>query len=164
MFYLKNIPIEKPQLALSKIGMSHQSLKIKGRFKEIAALNDLVEIGAKEAGFGDRESYALQLAVCEALENIITHGYKGESDQNIEAHIDATPGELRIELWDDAPAFNPANGPVENDWSEDDPPVGGLGLLIIHKVMDEVNYKRQGKRNLLRMLKRKPSTQTGTSE
>lgn len=164
MSYSINIPIENRPLALSKIGMSHQSLKIEGRFKEIALLNDLIETGAKEAGFGDRDSYALQLAVCEALENIITHGYKGESDQKIEAHIDAIPGELRIELWDDAPPFNPANGPVEIDWSEDDPPVGGLGLLIIHKVMDEVNYKRKGKRNWLRMLKRKPSTLSEPSE
>jgi len=60
---------------------------------------------------------------------------------------------------DEAPPFNPAYSPEEIDWTEDDPPVGGLGLMIIHKVMDEISYTRKDKRNWLTMLKRmKPPT------
>lgn len=154
MCYLNILLIEKRLLALSKVRMPGQSLTIKGQFDQIATLSDLVDHFAEEVGFDERDRYALQLAVCEALENIIIHGYQGESSNLIEARVRTDPGELCIELWDEAPPFNPANDPIEVSWTEDDPPVGGLGLRIIHKVMDEINYERQGHRNWLCMLKR----------
>ncbi len=123
-------------------------------------MSDLVESIARDAGFTSRDQYALQLAVCEAIENIINHGYQGESDNPIEIQVEADQDEMRIELWDNAPPFNPAENHVEIDWTEDDPPVGGLGLIIIRKVMDEVNYKRIGGRNWLRMLKRRTPMNT----
>jgi serine/threonine-protein kinase RsbW len=153
MFSFNNTRIEKRLLVRSKLRMSERSLKIEGRFDQIAQLSDLVECSALEAGFDSRDRYALQLAVCEALENIIIHGYQGESCNLIETHLIADPGKVRIEIWDDAPPFNQAIGPAEIDWTEDDPPVGGLGLLIIHKVMDEIHYERKGMRNWLSMRK-----------
>jgi serine/threonine-protein kinase RsbW len=144
--------------------MSTKSFTIKGHFDQIASLSDLVESSAEEAGFEARDRYALQLAVCEALENIITHGYQGETSNVIEAHVIADPGELCIELWDEAPPFNPASAQVKSNWSEDDPPVGGLGLMIIHKVMDEIRYERKGKRNWLSMLKRLNSPISGSDD
>ncbi len=133
--------------------MKDQRLTIEGRFDQVVKMSDLVESIAMEAGFTARDQYALQLAVCEAIENIINHGYQGESDNVIEAQVEADRIGMRIELWDDAPPFNPAENSVEIDWTEDNPPVGGLGLMIIHKVMDEVHYERVGERNWLRMTK-----------
>jgi serine/threonine-protein kinase RsbW len=153
MSSFNNTLIEKRPLVRSKVRMSERSLKIEGRFDQIAELSDLVDRSALEAGFDSRDRYALQLAVCEALENIIIHGYQGETRNLIETHVNANPGEVSIEIWDDAPPFNQAIRPDEIDWTEDDPPVGGLGLLIIHKVMDEIHYERKGMRNWLSMHK-----------
>jgi serine/threonine-protein kinase RsbW len=141
-------------LALSKLRMTDHSLTIEGRFDQVASLSDLVESIATEAGFSTRDQYALQLAVCEALENIIIHGYQGESTNLIEAHINSDPGEVTIELWDDAPPFNPSENPVEMVMNQDDPPIGGLGLKIMHKVMDEIHYERKGERNWLQLSKK----------
>jgi serine/threonine-protein kinase RsbW len=138
--------------------MADQTHKIEGRFDQVAVMSDLIDRQAETAGFQARDRYALQLAVCEALENIIIHGYKGESDNLIEATIETSPGEVHIEIWDDAPPFNPANGPIANEWSDEDPPVGGLGLKIIHKVMDEIRYERKNKRNWLRLSKKLSSS------
>jgi serine/threonine-protein kinase RsbW len=134
--------------------MTDHSLTIEGRFDQVASLSDLVESIATDAGFSSSDQYALQLAVCEALENIIIHGYQGESTNLIEAHVNSDPGEVTIEIWDDAPPFNPSDTPVEIDWNQDDPPVGGLGLKIMHKVMDEIHYERKGERNWLQLSKR----------
>jgi serine/threonine-protein kinase RsbW len=153
MYFFSNTQIENQLLVRSKIRMSERSLRIEGRFDQIAELSDLVDRSALEAGFDSRDRYALQLAVCEALENIIIHGYQGESPNPIETHVYADPGEVHIEIWDDAPPFNQAIRPADIDWTEDDPPVGGLGLLIIHEVMDEIHYERKGMRNWLSMRK-----------
>ena len=144
--------------------MPAKSLTITGRFDQIAIIGDLVESSAEEAGFEARDRYVIQLAVCEALENIINHGYQGETSNLIEARVHSDHGEVRIELWDEAPPFNPANGPIEINWAEDDPPVGGLGLMIIHKVMDEISYERKGKRNWLSMLKRLKLNSKGSED
>lgn len=154
MSFSSSLLTEKQPLVLTKIGMVDQIIKVEARFDQIAFVRDLVERCAVEAGFEERDRYAIQLAVCEALENTIIHGFQGESPNLIEARVDSDPGRVRIEIWDDAPPFNPAQSPEEIDWSEDDPPVGGLGLMIIHKVMDEVSYSRKGGRNWLSMLKR----------
>ena len=151
-------------MELSKIRMSDQRVSVEGRFDQIAVISDLVERCALEAGFEESDRYAIQLAVCEAIENTIIHGYQGESPNLIEARVYTDPGEVRIELWDEAPPFNTAHEPEEIDWSEDDPPVGGLGLMIIHKVMDEISYTRNGERNWLTMLKRLKTPDTQPDE
>ncbi|HLB65096.1 MAG TPA: ATP-binding protein, partial [Anaerolineales bacterium] len=116
---------------------------------QIEKICGLVGEAAREAGFSQRTAYACQLAVTEACENIIQHGYGSEPSGEIEARIRASSGELTIELLDSAPPFNPAARPPARPWTSQDPPVGGLGLIMIHKVMDEVKYRRKGRRNWL---------------
>jgi serine/threonine-protein kinase RsbW len=112
-----------------------------------------VDQGARSAGFDDRTSYACQLAVTEACENIILHGYRKKAEGEIRVTTRSRPGELIVDIVDTAPPFNPTRVPTEEDWPAADPPVGGRGLLIIRRVMDEVRYRRRGNRNVLRMRK-----------
>lgn len=127
-----------------------------GRLDQIEAICRLVEQSAQEAGFDPAASYACQLAVAEASENIIKHGYGVEGKGSI--HVSATrrADGLMFELRDDAPPFNPALSPTISQFDEDDPPVGGLGLIILHRVMDEVHYERLAGQNHLTLIKRKP--------
>jgi len=134
--------------------MADQSLTIAARLDQIERVCSLVACAARNAGFDGKTTYACELAVAEACENIIKHGYAGLEGEKISVVACAKPGELTVELEDSAPPFNPASRPQPPDWSAEDPPVGGLGLLIIHRVMDEIEYHRQAGSNRLRMLKR----------
>lgn len=137
----------------SKVTMCTRRLSIPGRLDQIARVGELVDECAQIAGFDDRTSYACQLAVGEACENIIKHGYGSESSRQIEVVVLAESGKLTIELVDDGPPFNVAHKPAKNNVQVDDPPIGGLGLRIIHKVMDKVEYQRHGNHNHLRLHK-----------
>jgi anti-sigma regulatory factor (Ser/Thr protein kinase) len=134
--------------------MADQSLIVPARLDQIEQVCSLVARAARSAGFDRKTTYDCELAVAEACENIIKHGYAGSAADGISVVTHAKPGELTIELEDSAPPFNPASRPHPSNWTEEDPPVGGFGLLIIHRVMDEVEYHRQAGRNRLRMLKR----------
>lgn len=136
--------------------MGESRLTIPGRLAQVEQVCILVGQSARAAGFDRRTAYACQLAVTEACENIILHGYGGEGLGEITASAAASPGELAIQLEDRAPPFNPSTKPPPPTWSDDDPPVGGLGLRIIHRVMDEITYDRRGDRNVLRLVKRLP--------
>jgi len=131
-------------------------LTIPGRLDQIEAACDCVEAGARDAGFDDSTSYACQLAVAEACENIVKHGYGTLEPGEIRVAVTDSPGELVVRLEDSGPPFNPARRPRQQPWDEDDPPVGGLGLLIIHRVMDRVSYLRRAGVNKLTMRKRVP--------
>ena len=139
--------------------MAGRTLTIQAFLDQIQAIRDLVRLAASDAGFKEDENYAVQLAVSEACENIILHGYGQENEAPIHVEIQVDPGEIQITLWDQAPPFNPATDPEQPQWSPDDPPIGGLGLIIIHRVMDEIQYSRKGDRNQLIMLKRSAAIQ-----
>ena len=130
------------------------SQSVPAQLEQLEPLCHLVDLGARSAGFDDRTSYACQLAVTEACENIILHGYRQTMPGEIRVTTRSRPGELIIDVVDGAPPFNPTQVSPEERWPESDPPVGGRGLVIIRRVMDEVHYRRRGNRNFLRMRKR----------
>ncbi len=135
--------------------MRSETIRIEGQYEQIQSVRELVQRAAEEAGFSSKECYACQLAVSEAVENIIRHGYGQEVPNQIEVTISSEPGELNIELTDDAAPFNPTNRREIKKWTKDDPPVGGLGIQIIHRIMDKVDYERESGRNRLTLQKRK---------
>ncbi len=56
--------------------------------------------------------------------------------------VNSAPGELTVELVDTAPPFNPAERhPARR--IQTTPASAGLGLLIMHRVMDEIDYARR---------------------
>jgi len=132
-------------------------MQIDGHLDQIERIGRFIQEAALDAGFDEMESYACELAVCEACENIILHGYGDDSTGKIEVAVQTKPDNITIELWDDAPPFDPANCPTELNLSNDDPPVGGLGLVIMHKVMDDMEYHRREGRNQLRMRRSRKS-------
>ena len=66
---------------------------------------------------------------------------------------------------DDGRAYNPLEAPrpiLEADI--EDRPIGGLGVHIVRTVMDELEYRRDGGRNILIMRKRMPRDSGSTGE
>jgi len=130
------------------------SQTVPARLDQLEAVCQLVDLGARSSGFDDRTSYACQLAVTEACENIVKHGYREPGAGDIRVTTRSRPGELTVDLVDSAPPFNPTTAMPDDDWEAADPPVGGRGLLIIRRVMDDIRYERRGHRNHLRLRKR----------
>jgi serine/threonine-protein kinase RsbW len=141
-----------PTRTRSRLTLHSQT--VAARLDQLEAVCSLVDQGAHSAGFDDRTSYACQLAVCEAAENIVKHGYREPGAGDIRVTTRSRPGELIIDLVDSAPPFDPTAAMPDDDWEMTNPPVGGRGLLIIRRVMDDVRYERRGHRNHLRLRKR----------
>jgi anti-sigma regulatory factor (Ser/Thr protein kinase) len=144
---------EKRQSPLTDGIVYPLTLTVPARLEAIEAICDAVDAAALAAGFDERDRYACQLAAGEACENIVKHGYSDRSSGDIEVRLQAAAHDLTIELLDSAPPFNPASLPYSALWSVEDPPIGGLGLVIIHRVMDEVRYERRDDKNRLTMRK-----------
>lgn len=116
---------------------------------------DGVAILLEEQGFPLELISDVQLATDEAVTNAIVHGYAGKEG---EVHViaEADDQEVVIIVEDRAPAFDPVTF-VSRDVSldGDDRPIGGLGLILIRNVMDEVGYRREDGKNIFTMVKRR---------
>jgi sigma-B regulation protein RsbU (phosphoserine phosphatase) len=95
----------------------------------------------------------LRLAMEEAVTNAIRHGYGDGAHGEVRVSFHVTRDAITATVEDDAPAFDPRTLP--------DPPLtveargeAGLGVYLIRKLMDEVDYRRDGARNVLTLTKR----------
>jgi serine/threonine-protein kinase RsbW len=127
------------------------------RFEFLDEIRELVAKIARAGGFDEKEIYTLQLAADEAASNIIEHAYEGISNATLEVTCDMRGDTLTVTMRDTGRPFNPSNVKQPNlkaDLSERQ--IGGLGLYLMRKLMDEVRYEASPtKGNLLTMIKRK---------
>lgn len=78
------------------------------------------------------------MAVDEACTNIIRHCYEGRCDRPIELTCTLAEDRLVVTLRDEGVPFDPGQVPPR-DLDEVRP--GGLGLPLIRRIMDEVDYR-----------------------
>ncbi len=144
-----------PETTVTRAASSpHQSrLSLPAQRDQLSDVCDRVREAADRSGFDERTNYACQLAVCEAVENVILHGYQDGPGGRIDISLRASPGRLVVEIADDAPPFDPTHHRVSERFEPSDPPVGGRGILMIRRVMDDLRYERRDDRNILRLTK-----------
>lgn len=120
----------------------------------IDVVRDFVRDQAAASGFGDENVYSLQLVIVEAVTNIIAHAYRGELGHPIWLDIESDGGGLTFVLKDQGSPFDLRSHP--------DPDLkrhlaehvrGGLGVFLMRRLMDELEMRREGTYNVLRMRK-----------
>lgn len=118
---------------------------------------DGIAILLEEQGFPFELISDVQLATDEAVTNAILHGYDGKEGE-VRVIAEADDQEVVVIVEDGAPAFDPVTF-VSRDVSldGDDRPIGGLGLILIRNVMDEVGYHHEDGKNIFTMVKRRGS-------
>ena len=100
---------------------------------------------------------AADLALEEHLTNVMNYAYEDTREHEIVVRLETSASDLVIEVEDDGKPFDPTQSPeVDTSLPLDEKPIGGLGIHLIRRCMDQVGYKRQASRNVLRMVKRLP--------
>ena len=127
------------------------------KFEYLDEIRDLVAQVAREGGFTEKEIYSLQLAADEAASNIIEHAYEGVSDANLVVTCDVRGEMMVISMRDSGIPFDPSKVKQPNFKADlSDRQIGGLGVYLMRKIMDEVRYESNSKTgNLLTMIKRR---------
>jgi serine/threonine-protein kinase RsbW len=122
--------------------MSMRKARFPANFQYLDAIRDLVAEAAREGGFSDKEVYSIQLAADEAASNIIEHAYVGVTDGELEIACGMENGLLTIVLRDYGRPFDPGSvRPPDLKASLSERQVGGLGIYLMRKLMDEVRYE-----------------------
>ena len=98
---------------------------------------------------------AADLVLEEHVTNVLQYAYADTSLHEIRVRLSCDEGALHVEVEDDGRAFNPLEAPpVDTSIPMEERPIGGLGIHLMRRFMDGLDYRREGTRNILRMTKR----------
>lgn len=98
---------------------------------------------------------AADLVLEEHVTNVLQYAYADTSLHEIRVRLSCDEGALHVEVEDDGRAFNPLEAPpVDTSIPMEERPIGGLGIHLMRRFMDGLDYRREGARNILRMTKR----------
>jgi len=97
---------------------------------------------------------AAELALDELLNNIISYGYVDSDQHKITVEMSVEENALRIVVSDDGIPFNPFEQKAPDlDLPIEERKLGGLGIHLVKKFMDECSYQRLEERNVVTLLK-----------
>jgi len=127
------------------------------RFGYLDEIREFVAQVARAGGFNEKEIYSFQLAADEGATNIIEHAYAGITNAKFDISCDMQGEMLIITMHDTGAPFDPSKVKQPNIKAElADRQIGGLGVYLMRKIMDEVRYESNAKTgNLLTMTKRR---------
>jgi serine/threonine-protein kinase RsbW len=133
----------------------NRRLSVKSTTDNLSRIRNFVKKQSSAAGFNDDDSNKIVLAVDEACTNIIKHAYKYEKSGQININANFNKKRLRIAITDEGGHFNSKSVP-EPDLKKyyEEKRVGGLGMFLMKKLMDEVVYSQSNlKRNKVTLIK-----------
>lgn len=107
------------------------------------------------APFSEVEAYQVQLAVVEAINNVIKHAYEEQSHHDVELSVSLYWDRMVFVVLDRGKKFSDFPKKELQFDSQDlqSLPEGGMGLFIIQNVMDEIKYQSDQDINMLTMIK-----------
>lgn len=100
--------------------------------------------------------HELVTAFGEAFNNVVLHGYRGRSNGVLEVEVEIAPDQMTLRMMDTGCAVDFGSVAVPE---LDTMPEGGMGVFMIHSLVDHVEYRR-GAPNVLTLSKRTTNTAT----
>lgn len=111
-------------------------------------------------GLAKAVTWPVGVSLDEVLANVVRHGLEGRGgsaavDLELRLETGVEPPVCEVVVADDGPAFDPLQAP-DPDTSPgiEERPIGGLGIALVRRLMDEVEYERREGRNRLRLRRR----------
>jgi sigma-B regulation protein RsbU (phosphoserine phosphatase) len=141
-------------LVLKYLDSRRMIYRLGGKPEEISALAEAIEKFAADNGVPQEAVFKVNLTLDELLTNTSSYGYPEGGEREISVSLAIRNRTLLIESRDNAIPFNPLEKAApDTSRGIDERPIGGLGIHIIRKMMDEVAYRREAGYNVLTMKK-----------
>ena len=136
-------------------GTNTRELYTKATLDDLGEVTNFIDRLLEDGGCGFKLQTKVELVVEELFVNIAKYAYGGEPGEvRITAGISDAPQTLTITFADCGVAFDPLKDADTGAPSADpDGGLGGLGLFLVRKNMDDIKYRRDDGRNILTVTK-----------
>ena len=132
-----------------------KELTIEATPENIDTVIEFVDEQLEEYGCGMKEQMAIDVAVDELFANIAQYAYSPETGYaTVLVDVIKDPLSVEITFIDNGIPYDPlAKSDPDTSLSVEDREIGGMGIFIVKKSMDLVNYEYKDVKNILTIKK-----------
>ena len=132
-----------------------ESLTLPNDIETIPELNMFVDRVCESVGFDMATTASLNLAMEEAVVNVMNYAYPKSLKGLITIRAIANDARLKFIITDSGTPFDPTTKEdADITLSATERPIGGLGIYLVRQIMDSVNYERIDDMNVLTLRKK----------
>lgn len=116
----------------------------------LAGLRVFVTTLLREHGYNADLINDMELASDEAVTNVIEHAYRYDTKRSFQVELQMDRKAVKVIIRDNGEPFVPGQAPkVDLDQHIAERRTGGLGVHLMHTMMDQVEHRREGDQNVL---------------
>ena len=131
------------------------SITLPNDIEEVPQLAAFVDEVCEIVGFDMSTTMSLNLALEEAVVNVMSYAYPSGTVGNVNIEAVANESRLKFIISDWGTPFDPtAEKEVDTTLSAEERPIGGLGIHLVRQIMDSINYERINGKNVLTLRKK----------
>ncbi|MEM8781647.1 MAG: ATP-binding protein [Planctomycetota bacterium] len=118
------------------------------RLENIPEVERAIVDDVTAAGFGEKQMFAIRLALAEVLANAVRHGNQLDPGKRVTAIWEVTPKQFTLSVEDEGDGFNPDDVP-DPTLEENLLRPGGRGVMLMQAYLSDVQYEDGGRRVVL---------------
>ena len=131
-----------------------RKIVLKNQIEEIGRMATFLDELGEELQLSPELSFNIHLALEEAVSNVIMYAYPEGETHEFALTVRQVDNRLIFKLIDTGKEFDPTRQPdADVTLSLEERPIGGLGIFLIRRIMQAVEYRRVGDKNILTMVK-----------
>jgi len=129
------------------------TIEISNHIKEIERVLGILNEYCNQYPMNVYDRKKVSIVVDEILSNIITYGYDDSLQHSIIIEFESYPDAFRMEFTDDGRFFDPIHfiDQQQESFRIDENKIGGLGLRLVHRLMNQMSYTRSEDKNKLKL-------------
>jgi serine/threonine-protein kinase RsbW len=132
-------------------------LKLSCCTSALVELRSFLQRSLEAYGFSEVDRHQVTLAVEEVCTNLIIHSHASNPKEVIYLEVKELEKKLAIEITDKGDAFNLLEYEVPDLKKViEEKRKGGIGILLVKKIMDEIEFESKNGKNTCRLIKKFP--------
>ena len=130
-------------------------LTLPNDIETIPQLNEFIDGFCEQRDIDNDITMSLNLAIEEAVVNVMNYAYPEGTVGYVDIEAEADDDFVTFVISDTGKPFDPTQkDEVNTELSVEERPIGGLGIHLVRRMMDEISYRYADHRNILTLRKR----------
>ncbi len=139
----------------NRMSDAKKTIVLRNDIREMSRIIDAITHIADSVSCPPVVVHDVTLAMEEIFSNIVFYGFGDDLDHHITLHLAVEGDAMILTLQDEGIPFNPLNVQIgRRDKPLEERDKGGMGITLAKNLMDQMEYRRERGKNILRMEKR----------